>query len=197
MPLIQVPDIGRKLQQKLRLTFFPDSVLAIETVPVIVVEDLSATPDDVSRGCMGSDRAGPVVAEFPIVGLFRIGDPPTYALRVTKIHMSSDIAMPVQIVVPTAGLSGLTLSTNTSFTDFNTPGRPTSRVGFDTQAVAPAGRDLFVATLLADTTLIVDVDIRLGSFGVNDDLNSLMVIGSSFNARLRAGFEWEETPPLG
>jgi len=195
--LIQSPDIGRKLQQNLRLTELPDQVLASETVAVIVVEDLSDPLLGTALGCMGSVRRAAVAAENSIVVLTRVGSPATYSLKVTKVFISSPNAQIVTLAVPTVGVTGLTLSGSTSFRDFNTPGRPSSSLGSDTTAAVPAHRNLFQGRLTADTPLILKVDLELGTIGQGDDLTGLMVIAETQQTDLIAGFEWTEAPPLG
>jgi len=197
MALIQNPSIGRKLMRALRLTSLPDSVLAPETVPVILVEDLSAPLSDVERGCMGADDESAFAAQNSIGVLVRVGAPASYDLTVTAVHFSSPTAQAVRLIVPTAGVVGLTVSAQTSFTDFNIAGRPTSQMGRDTQIGVPAGRILGQYLILADTHYRIPVNIRIGTIGQGDDLTSLMIAALTVNTDLTFGFEWTESLPLG
>ncbi len=197
MPLIQNPSIGRKLQQRLRLTNLPDSVLAPETVAVILVEDASAPLSDIERGCLGSSAAGAVAAENPIVALVRVGTPAVYNLTITKLWFNSTTDQLIRIIQPASDITGLTVSGNTSFSDFELPGRPTSFLGFDTRVGAPSGRILWDFEVLARTTYMIESRIRLGTFGIGPQLTSLVIAGNTVNTVLRGGFEWTESDPLG
>jgi len=192
MPIIQNPSIARKLMRALRLTGLPDSILAPETVPVIVVEDLSAPLTDIVRGCQGSQNAQAIVAENPIVTLVRVGNPSSYDVVVTEIHFSSDTSQRIHITKPTVAVLGLTVSEETTFTDFTIPGRPTSQLGSDSTAAIPAGINLYEVEVLADTLYRIPTNIRLGV--VNPISNAIMVAGISTNTILRAGFSWTEGP---
>jgi len=197
MPLIQNPSIARKLQRFLRLVDFPDSVLAPETVSVILVEDLSAPLSDIDRGCMGGSSVGPVAAENPIIVLVRVGAPAPYDLTVHEVHFSTPDTQIVSLSVPTAGVTGLAVSSLTSFTDFELPGRPTSQLGLDTQVAIPANRNLFSVFALANTLYRIPLDIRIGTIGQASELTSLMISGLTVNTTLRGGFKWTESAPLG
>jgi len=195
--IIQSPSIGRKLQRLLRLTSLPDSILAPETVPVILVEDVSAPLDDIERGCMGVGSNGAVAAENGIVVLTRVGAPATYDLRVTEFWVSSPTTQNLILGVPTAGVVGLTASGNTSFTNGEIAGRPTSQLGFDTQVAVPAHRVLWEGQVLADTTFRMKIDHRIGTIGIGSDLTSLMIAAATQNTLMRAGFKWTEALPQG
>jgi len=197
MALIQTPRLVRKLQRALRLTSLPDSVLAPETVAVILVEDLSAPLSDEERGCMGSANAAAVAAENGIMVLVRVGAPAEYDLVVTEAHFSSPTTQRIVIGLPTAGVTGLTVSGNTSFEDFSIPGRPSSQLGFDTQAGIPAHRILLAGLALANTLYRIPLSLRIGTIGDGNDLTSVMIAAGTANADLRAGFKWTEKAPQG
>ncbi len=197
MPLIQSPTIGRKLQRNLRLTELPDSVLAPEIVAVIIAEDLSAPLGDQERGCMGSVTVQAVAAENSIVVLTRAGAPAGYDLRVTAVSWTSPVTQLIRLTMPTVAVTGLVLTTNTGFTDFTLPGRPTSPLGGATPVATPAGRILFQGRIEQDTTFRLPVDIRLGTIGDGNDFTSLMVVAVTANTVLRASFEWTESAPQG
>jgi len=197
MPLIQNPNIGRKLQRNLRLTELPDSILAPEIVGVVLVEDASAPLGDEERGCMGATNIGPVALENPILALVRVGAPAAYDLTVNEVHFSTNTAQVITVSVPTAGIAGLSVSGNTSFSDFELPGRPASQLGNDTQVGVPANRILFEVNALADTLYRIPVDIRIGTIGLGSDLTSLMLAGITVNTDLFGGFSWVESAPLG
>jgi len=192
MPLIQNPSIARKLQRFLRLVDFPDSVLAPEVVPVILVEDLSPPLSDIERGCRGATSVGPVAAEFPLLVLVRAGAPARYDAKILEIHVSSDTDQEIRIIVPTAGVTGLAISGQTSFIDFEAIGRPTSQMGSDTQVAIPAGRQLFSWLALSSTLYRVPMNLRLGTIGVAGELTSVMIAGVTANTRIVGGFEWVE-----
>lgn len=197
MPLIQNPALGRKLQRSLRLIELPDAVLAPEIVGVVLLDDLTGPLSDEDRGCAGISGVAPVAAEFAIVTLIRVGAPSAYDLKVTRVHLWSDTTQTIRIAVPTVAITGLVVSGNTSFRDFTLPGRPTSQVGGDTQVLIPAGRELYTIRVLADVTVFVDVDIRIGTIGDPGDLTGLMVAAETANTRLNAGFDWTESAPQG
>jgi len=197
MPLIQDPTPVRKLQRGLRLTGLPDGVLAPEIVGVILLEDFSAPLSDVERGCRGSASAGAVAAENPLVALVRVGAPATYDLVVTEIFFTSETTQVVFVRVPTAGIVGLAVSGNSSFTDFELPGRPTSQLGTDTQVGVPAGRNLWEGRVIANTQVSLKTEIRIGTIGQGSNLTSLMIAGVTVNTILRGGFKWTESSPQG
>jgi len=197
LALIQVSRLARKLQRSLRLTSLPDSVLAPETVSVIIVEDLSAPLSDEERGCMAAGGAGAVAAEFSLLALVRVGAPAEYDLTVTGMHFSSTTAQQIRLIVPTAGILGLAASANTQFTDFNTPGRPTSQFGIDTQVAVPVGRVLLRYEIEASVTYRIPLQLRLGTFGIGPQLNSLIMVAMTANTLLLGGWEWTESAPQG
>lgn len=195
--LIQTATIARKLQRLLRLQSLPDSVLAAETVPVILVEDVSAPLSDEDRGCHGAQSAGAVAAENPILALVRVGAPATYDLTVSEIWVQTDTTQIITISTPTDGIAGLTASPNTQFTDQELPGRPTSQLGSDTQIGIPAGRVWWNARVLANEPKRIPVDVRIGTVGIQDDLTSIMVAGVTVNTRIAVAFTWTESSPQG
>ncbi len=196
MALIQNPGPARKLMRFLRLTTPIDSVLAPEMVGVVLVEDLSAPLGDQSRGCMGSLNIGAVAAEFPLIALVRVGAPAAYDLVVSECHFSVSASSQVDIILPTAGLTGLAAGA-TSFTDFEIPGQPTSQLGGDTQVAVPAGRILWGGLVLANTIYRVPLNLRIGTVGDGVGLSSVFVVGRAVNTKLRAGFTWDESAPQG
>lgn len=193
-PIIQTPTIARKLQRSLRLTGLPDSVLAEETVSVILVEDLSAPLTDESRGCYGVGNQGGVAAENSLVALVLVGIPASYNAVITKIEVSTDTPQSIRIIRPTVGLAGFQVLA-TQFGDFQIPGAPTSVLQRDTSAAGiPAGVIIKQLRVLADSPISIPVDIRL--FGANL-LNAVLVGAETVDTALTVGFEWTESPPLG
>lgn len=193
MSLIQNPTISRKLQRALRLTGLPDSILSPETVPVVLVEDLSAPLGDESRGCYGSGNQGGVAAENSLVALVLRGIPASYDLVVTHIDISTDTSQFIRIIRPTVTLSGFTVLA-TQFADFSLPGSPTSVLQRDTAVGIPAGIVIKQFRVLADTSHPVPIAIRL--FGA-DTLNAILIAAETVNTSLQANVEWTESSPLG
>jgi len=197
MPLIQNPTTGRKLQRGFRLTELPDSILAPEIVGVVLLEDWSAPLSDLERGCMGGELQVAVAAEFGVIAIVRVGAPATYDLQVSGVWWSSNATGNIRLIVPTGGLAGFTISANTSFTDQNLPGRPSSQLIFDTAVGIPAGRNIIRTRALANTTYFFPLDIRIGTIGQGADLTSLAVVAETNNTDLNAGFYWKESAPEG
>lgn len=193
MPLIQDPTIVRKLQQSLRLIALPDALLAPEIVPVILVSDLSAPLADIERGCSGADEVGAAVGEFSIITLTRIGGARTADVTITGVTMGTRSTQTMLFVVFTAAVVGLALSGQTSFDDLELPGRPTSRLGTDTQVGLPGNRVIHRVRLLADTSVRIPMKIRLG----NIDQGTVGIVGLTQNTGIFGGYEWTESPPLG
>ena len=193
MALIQSSSIVRKLQRALRLTGLPDSILAPETVPVIVVEDLSAPLVEESRGCYGVATQGSIVAENGICALVLRGIPAPYDLVVTKVSFTTDTTQIIRLIRPTVTLAGFTI-VPTNFADFGLPGAPTSILQRDTAVGLPAGVDIKRYFVQADTVVEIDLNIRL--FGA-DLLNILAIGAETVNTVLIACFEWTESSPLG
>lgn len=197
MAIIQNPAISRKLQRGLRLTGLPDAVLAPEIVGTILLEDWSKPLSDIDRACMGSAGVGAVVGEQGIIVLVRVGAPAPYDLVVTEAWFSSTTTQQVILGVPTAGVSGLSVSGNTSFTDLELPGRPASQLAIRTIAVLPANRVIFDGEVLASTVLHIPLNLRIGTIGQGDDLTSLMLAAGTANTLIRGGFKWVEAAPQG
>lgn len=195
--LIQTPRLARKLQRALRLTSLPDSVLAPETVSVIVVEDLSAPLSDEDRGCMGCVSVSAVAGELPIVALVRVGAPASYSLIVTAVWVSSLSTQEIELAVSTGVVTGLAVADDTSFTDFGIPGRPSSQLGFDTRAVEPANRALTRMRILANERIRIPLDIEIGTVGDGQDLSLIYVIGKTANTSIQVSWEWTEKAPRG
>lgn len=197
MAVIQVSRLARKLQRSLRLTHLPDSILSLETVPVIVVEDLSAPLEDEDRGCMGASTVAAVAGENSIVVLTRVGAPAEYDLVINSIAVSSPTTQQIIIAKPTAGVVGLFVSGNTNFTNFTIPGRPSSQLGLDTQIGLPPHSVLAIYEILAQTTYLIPLKVRIGTFGDGQDFTSLMVAAPTVNTQLSVGFNWTESAPQG
>lgn len=196
-PVIQTSTQGRKLQRGLRLTELPDAILAPEIVGVILLEDWSAPLSDDARGCAGGSLQAAVAAEFPMISLVRVGAPPQYDLVVNGITISSTTTQRVGIQLPTVGLTGITVSSDTAFLDRDVPGRPTSQVGRLTGAAILAGPFIWEGFILANTPVQVPVAIRLGSTTDGDGNPNLIVIGETLNTNLLVSFDWEESSPQG
>lgn len=195
--LIQTARLARKLQRALRLTALPDSVLAPETVPIIIVEDLSAPLGDEDRGCMGSTIVAGVLAEFSIMLLVRVGAPAEYDLIVTEAHFGGRAAQRIVLSIPTGVVVGLNPSNNKAFTDLAIPGRPTSQLATDTQVVIPARRVIASYEVLAGVTYRVPLNIRVGTIRDPNEFTSVMIHCETANTLLSAGFKWTEAAPLG
>jgi len=194
--LIQTPRLARKLQRALRLTALPDSVLAPETVPVILVEDLSAPLSDEDRGCIGAGRQGAVAGENSILSLVRVGAPAPYDLVVNQIFVSTPTTGLITIRKNTAAVVGLT-ALNTTFMDFQTPGRPSSQFARDSQVGIPAGIQLYQFRILADELKILEVNIRVGTIGDGNDNTTITMAHEANNADLVGGYQWTESAPQG
>jgi len=190
MALIQNPTIGRKLQRSLRLTELPDSVLAVETVPVILVEDLSAPLSDEDRGCAGNARVGPVAAEFPFVGLRKTSE--QYDLVLKRIWVSSNASGSFIVTRPAAAVAGFVTTTDTGFTDAQTPGRPSSQVITDTGVALIAGIEFYRFPVIVDENIIIDLDMRVSGIG-----DSILVQNLTVNTFMNVAFDWVESSPLG
>ncbi len=194
MPLIQSPVPARKLQEGLRLTELPDGVLAPELVGVILVEDFSAPLSDIERGCMGTEVVTAAAGQLPIVALVGVGDPRPYDLVVTEFHFSCATQTFIQLVRPSVELTGLQVSGETSFVDFNLPGRPTSQLNTNSVAALPAGFNLWQGDAEIDVIYRVPLEIRLGQPPID---NSLVIGGNAVAGQIRGGFKWTESPPQG
>jgi len=195
MSLIQTSVIGRKLQRLLRLTELPDSILAPDVVPVIVVEDVSDPLVGDARGCAGAAEQQPVAAEASIVSLVRVSR--SYNLKVTKFWFSSPNNNQISVIATSPPLTGLTATINTSFRDFSLPGRPSSTLGIDSLAAVPPGRILFRGRVLANELHVVEIDFDIGAPDDTLPLTDLSIVAEIVNTALTAGFEWTESPPLG
>jgi len=191
VPLIQSPNIARKLQRSLRLTELPDSILAPEAVAVILVEDLTDPLGDIERGCAGAAGVAAVAAEFGQIVLS--ADTANIDVVVTKMWAASLVDTTIRLSRPTVAHTGLT-GLATTFRDFSTPGAPTSSFATDTKAVLPAHVTIKRIEMLANTNVELLLDFRLGPLLVD---NSIMLSGENANTVIRGGFEWTERDPQG
>jgi hypothetical protein len=195
MPLIQDPTIARRLQTSLRLTSLPDSILAPEVVPVILVADETNRLGDQVRGCAGMGTPGAVAAQNATAVLTRQN--PTYELVCQRIWISTGSSGLYMVFAPTLPITGLTDSGNTSFTDMMTAGRPASPLGVGNTAGVPAGRVLHRFDVAAGRTERFETEIRVGQAGIGDGLSQIAVICNTANVAATIGFDWVESPPLG
>lgn len=194
--LVQRPDAARKLQRQYGLTRMPDSVLAPEIVPVVLVHDLSQDAfDDVVRNCIGMTSTAAVAAEFPMSILGQptpsLGGP----IVIDRLYVSSDTSQIVQIARPDVSLvSTLTQTSNKLFTDFDTPGQPGAFMMTGTDPVAPSRTTVANIRILADTPAIYEPrgGIKVATNGV-----PLLVLGLAANSQLQVNYEWREAPELG
>lgn len=193
MALIQSPSIVRKLMRSLRLTSLPDGVLAPETVPVIIVEDLSDPLSDVSRSCGGAVNRAAVAGEQSHIGLIKTSD--DYDLIVTDIFLSGTANQSLEIGLPLENLLGLTTSGESAFLDRDTPGRPSTIIGSDTAAALPSHTAIWRGIVLGNTIYHLKVKIRLG--GDLPGRRSIMILANSTNTILEGGFWWSESDPEG
>lgn len=195
MSLIQTSVIARKLQQFLRLTELPDSLLAPDVVAVIVVEDLSDPLTGDARGGVGVTRQNAVVAENSMVALTRVSN--QYRLTLNKIFINTDTAQLISVIAASPPLTGMTPSINTSFTDMKTPGRPSSILSLDSKVAVPPGRQLWRSRILASTPVTVEIALDVGAPDDELPLTDVVVVGEALNTALTVGFAWTESPPLG
>jgi len=177
----------------LRLTALPDAILAPETVGVVLVEDLSAPLSDISRSCGGAVNVAAVAAQQGHIGLIKTSN--NYDLVVTRCVIASSATMGVEIGLPTVDLTGLATSGETAFLDRDTPGRPSTILGTDTAAALPAHTAIWRGRILANHTLIIELNVRLG--GNAAGVNSIMVHSNNTNAQIEGGFFWTESDPQG
>jgi len=195
VPLIQTSEQGRKLQQGLRLTSLPDSVLAPEIVPVIIVEDYSAPLLGTSKGCTGAVVIPISALNFSLVVLRR---PTSIRVNVNRVIVSSATPQQIQITMPTALPVTAAIATDKVFTDFNTPGRPSAVFqGDNTSAVILPGRILYRFRLLANTPAVIPMDILLGHPDVDPRFSEFMINTTLINTDLAISLDWTESPPLG
>lgn len=192
--LIQSPDIGRKLQQGLRLTSLPDSVLAPETVPVILVEDYSQPLIGTSFGCTGAVNVVAVGGEFSFITLERR---PQMRCKAGRVNVSTQTNQILTIGAPTVDLTGITLSNSKSFTDFSVPGLPSSLFGFDTAVALPANVNLYLWQALAGTRYEFLLGLDLGNPDRQTGGTSLIIGCNTVNTTLTGGFDWVESEELG
>ncbi len=197
MPHIQDPTIGRSLQRGLRLTALPDSILAPEVVPVIVVDDYTTGRfGEIERACTGFHGQAAVAGENAHVSLQRsaIGT----EVIVTRITLDpGGAAGRFFIGRITAANPGGAVSTETSFDDFNTPGKPSAQmiVGTVLPGGLPALDIMYQIVLIGNTHTQIPVYIRLGAPGLNAAL--LWVNHQTAGVAANIGFNWIERPPLG
>ena len=192
--LIQSPTIARRLQQFLRLTNLPDSILGPEIVGVVVVEDLSQTGDQV-RGCSAGTVVNAVAAEAPFFALIRIG-PSGLDVVVNRLIFASSTAQNIT-VRRAAVIAGVTQVAGT-FDDLDLPGRPTSFFGQDTAVGLPAGTDFQVYRIEANQPQVIEVNIRLGNDEIDPPgIGGIVIGGLTVNTDLIGGFGWVESEPRG
>ena len=195
MPIIQVPDIALKLYRRFRLESVPDSLLAPETVPVVIVEDLVGyNISGAERECMAGLGQGATVAEFSIVGLVNFN--PNEEIRVTGVWLSSSSTQMLSLLRPTAGIVGMANSPDKSFVDFRIGGEPEASVQSQTIAVIPPGRLMWVGRVLPDSPVYVPLDLTLKKSEVSPmgamPGRAILAVANTANSGLFVGWEWTE-----
>ncbi len=190
-PLIQIPDYALKLQRRLALTNLPDSVLATETVPVIIVDDL--TQRGTAKKCMGTANILSAVGELPLVALEHAtppGERRAYDLTLTKIWVSTDNNFTVVMALTGAALPGLSAPVaDTSFLDLDQAGRPATILATDSIAALPARREFWRGTVKNNEPLSVPMDLF---YGLGVFQNRIFVAGLTTNRALDVTYEWTE-----
>lgn len=191
MPLIQTPDIGLKLFRRYRLEVQPDSVLAPEIVPVVLVDDISAA--QIGRKAYGFGDQAAVVGQLGECVLVNNSRGNTHVTAVTITSSGSPVIF--DLVRPTVGISGLASSGSTSWAEGDTPGRPTNPVGIRTVAAHPAHRVLN-RIRLDNASVRLPLDYYLG-VGVGAGQRTIAVFCQTANQIVRVSWEWTELQPQG
>ena len=195
MPIMQVPDIALKLYRRFRLESVPDSLLAPETVPVVIVEDLvgyNITGGE--RECRGSTGQGAIIAEFALSGLVNFN--PNAVIKATGVWLSSTTSQLMTLLRPTVGIVGMTNSSDKSFMDFRISGEPQASVQRQSIVALPAGRAMWELRILAETPIYIPLDITLdrsevSPMGAMPD-RAVLVACSVANTNLFVSWEWTE-----
>jgi len=189
--LIQIPDYALKLQRRLGLTNLPDSVLATETVSVIIVDDL--TQRGTAKKCMGTATILSAVGELPLVALQHAtppGERRAYDLTLTKITVSADNTQTIVMALTGAAIPGLGAPVlDTSFMDLDQIGRPASILATDSIVALPARREFLRMDVRADEPFAVPLDLF---YGLGIFQNRIFVAGTVGNRGISATFEWTE-----
>ena len=195
MPIIQVPDIALKLYRRFRLESVPDSLLAPETVPVVIVEDLVGyNITGAERECRGSSGQAATVAEYSISGLVNFN--PNAGIRVTGVWLTSTTAQLMTLLRPTAGIVGMVNSTDKSFMDFRIAGEPQASVQKQAIVALPIGRALWQLSVLATTPIYIPLDVTLkksevSPMGAMPD-RAILAMTTVANTNLDVCWEWTE-----
>ena len=194
MPIIQIPDVALKLYRRFRLESVPDSVLAPETVPVVLVEDLSDyMVEGGGRPCMGATDVPAVVGEKGFASLGNI-DKKT---RVRVTHITVDVDAPVQLLVQAHTNTSIAITgAPKAFLDRRLKGAPQSLFGFGSDPVYLVGIPIWGHRLLAETVYRIPIGMLLGS-GEFAGNSRIVVAAVTANISFRVSMEWIEGLPEG
>lgn len=192
--IIQTVDPGRSLQRLYRLQRMPDTTLAPEIVPVVIVNDLATVspwdqPD--RRPGVAYTLITAAAGEFPIIALVA---PPQTDVEITRVVISSATAGIVRIRRPLATLTGLGATSTPAWNDGELAGRPSTFVQADSVAALPTGRTMFLSNIAANQTLIVPISIRVPGFrpGQIPGSNAVLIDHQTAVAALTVGYEFIE-----
>ena len=195
MPIIQVPDIALKLYRRFRLESVPDSLLAPETVPVVIVEDLVGyNVTGAERQCRGSTDQGSTIAEFAISGLVNFNV--NAEIKVTGVWISSQTTQRWTLLRPTAGVVGMANDPDKSFVDFRIEGEPEASVQKQTIIALPPGRAMWTGMVLADTLVYIPLDLTLKKSEVSPmgamPGSAILALCELANTNQFVAWEWTE-----
>ena len=194
MPIIQVPDIALKLYRRFRLESVPDSLLAPETVPVVIVEDLSDfMVEGGGRPCMGATDVAPVAAQVGYAVLGNVAE----QTRVRVSHVNIDVQTAMQVLVIAHTQTAITITPGSkAFLDRRVRGNPQSLIGFGASVVPPVGITIWNNWVLARAPTRIPIGMLLGS-GEFAGNSRIVVRAVTVNVAMRIGFEWIEGVPEG
>lgn len=192
--IIQTIDPGRALQRLYRLQRLPDTTLAPEIVPVVVVDNLATpTPWDQPdrRPGVGYTLQVAAAGEFAIIALVA---PPQVDVEVTRVVISSTTAGTVRIRRPLATLTGLGATSTPAWMDGELAGRPSTFVQADSVVALPTGRTLFLSNIAANETIVLPFSVRVPGFrpGQTPGSNAILVDHSTAVATMTVGYEFIE-----
>ena len=194
MPIIQVPDIALKLYRRFRLESVPDSLLAPEIVPVVLVEDLSEyMVEGTGRRCMGHTTVSAVLAERGFAILGNVGE----ETRVRVSHVTMHVNTPTTIDILAHTQTSIAIAPGTkAFLDRRVRGAPQSTIGFGAEAVPPVGIIIWSGSLTSKDPRRIPIGMLLGS-GEFAGNSRIVVIAANENVGFSVTFEWVEGIPEG
>lgn len=195
--LIQAPEVALKLLERYRLSGLPDSILAPEIVPVVLVDDLTRESSADRLECSGWCDTVAAAATYGWIGV-ATNQSSAWLHRVELYCATSDCTVSVRPSgsAPADSFSGYTVVGTKGYLDRNLPGVPELHLGHKAPAGVAVGVTQQQVFLKAGVVLTLPLGIYLPSFPKSRRLNAgvLQFVAGTPNVTLSANVYWAQYP---